>query len=698
MQRSTLRTVTLTVLALAVLCPTASATWSILIVDTATGEIAIGIATCLVGFDLRPSTVVVVPGVGVAAAQSFVGPLSLRELIRAQLIAGTPPSQILTMLSGTDPGHQSRQYGIAAVAGGTVTFTGTGAGAFASGVTGQVGSLVYTVQGNVLTGMPVIAMAEQAILSTPGDVGQKLMAAMEAARSMGGDGRCSCSQFNPTACGAPPPNFTKAAHIGLVIVSRPGDLDAPCTGQLGCGAGNYYLDLNVANQPAGAPDPVFQLQNMYNAWRAQQAGRPDHFQSTVALSGTQLPGNGATVSGTVVLRDLTGTQLTSSPAVTVSLDPSSTATDVQIGPVTPLGNGTYSFVVTAGIVPGQVVLNVVADDGLGNPVRISPQPVLDMPDPFGPCGAGTVDDGVGGSADVLRIAGTAGTNRVVTVGFGQPFTLEVDVPPLQIPGAGLVGNHLLWVRVGVPTVAESLPLGANIGSLCFPVPPLPFTSPTFLITDTFSGTGLFPAMPAPWATTVAGLLTVADLSVQGVIVEDLPLQLAVTNAIRLRVILMAPPVIVSVAPQSAMVGALVTVTGTGFQPGVAVDLAGMAITPLSVTATEITFTMPAGILCDASLTITNVDAQSTSAIMNPTPVITNALFAAGTSAGGALFLVQGTGLGNATVTIGGNPVTNIISQSGVFITMSTPPGSPGPAIVVVTTPAGCQTTTTYTYL
>src|SRR5690606_34881004 len=150
----------------------ASATWSILIINLATGEIAVGIATCLTGFDLRPNTVVVVPGFGVAAAQSFVGPLSLRELIRTQILNGTSANQILTLLANADTGHQSRQYGIASLIGGTATFTGTGAGAWAGGLTGQTGSLLYTVQGNVLTGQPVITAAEQAILTTPGDLAE----------------------------------------------------------------------------------------------------------------------------------------------------------------------------------------------------------------------------------------------------------------------------------------------------------------------------------------------------------------------------------------------------------------------------------------------------------------------------------------------------------------------------------------------
>ena len=46
------RTVILTVIMLTMLSAPLSATWSILIVDTATGEVAMGIATCLNFFDL----------------------------------------------------------------------------------------------------------------------------------------------------------------------------------------------------------------------------------------------------------------------------------------------------------------------------------------------------------------------------------------------------------------------------------------------------------------------------------------------------------------------------------------------------------------------------------------------------------------------------------------------------------------------
>ena len=64
---------------------------------------------------------------------------------------------------------------------------------------------MYAIQGNILMGSPVILDVETALRNTPGDLSQKVMAAMEAARDMGGDGRCSCDEQFPESCGTPPP-------------------------------------------------------------------------------------------------------------------------------------------------------------------------------------------------------------------------------------------------------------------------------------------------------------------------------------------------------------------------------------------------------------------------------------------------------------------------------------------------------------
>ena len=691
-----LRTVLLLVLLLA--CP-ARATWSILIVDLSTGEVAMGIATCIPFFDLQPATMLVIPGVGAAAAQSFVGPISLRQLIRAQLLLGTPPTQILNMLAATDPGHQSRQYGIIDTQGGVVTFTGSGAGAFAGGLTGMTGSLVYSIQGNVLTGMPVLTQAEQAILNTPGDLAAKLMAAMDAARMMGGDGRCSCNPVAPTSCGSPPPSFTNAANAASMIVSRPGDIDAPCGGAAGCVAGTYWMNLNVANQPPTALDPVLQLQGLLAAFRAAHVGRPDHFQSTAMLGASTLRANGQdTTTLHLVLRDGQGTPLSAGGAVvTVTAGPQGTTTDLQAGPVVDHGDGTYDVPLTAGLTPGTAELLVTVDDGLGGPpVQLGPPPVLVLDDPYGPCGASAVADGQGGVLDVLKVNGGAGSQRVVNVGVGQPLTLSMDAPP-----AGSFTPHfLLWAKMGVPAPGAEVNLGSGIGALCFLPPPFAADPSAFVLVNTFVPTppGLLAATPAPWtATSPTGWPQAVDVTFQGLIVDGPGFDLAVTNAILLRVALLAPPTIDAVTPETAAAGQSVTVTGQGFQPGVMLTVNGTPVTPTAVTANQIDFIMPMGAGCDASLAVTNVDQQSATALLNPSPVITGTVFGTGSAAGGALFLIQGMNLGSVTVTIGGQLAT-VSSQNLGGVVVITPAGTPGTVPVVVTSPAGCTASTTYTYL
>ena len=204
----------------------ASATWSILIADVRTGEVAVASATCVTGIDLRAETPVLLAGIGGVTAQSFVDVTGQnRTFARDGLLAGRTPQQIIDGLSTFDSGHQTRQYGIVDVRGGAATFSGLDASEWKGGRTGRVGDLVYAVQGNILTGPNVVDDAVDAIINTPGDIPEKLMAAMEAAEDAGGDGRCSCTTGGPESCGSPPPEPFKSATVGYMLIARAGDTD-----------------------------------------------------------------------------------------------------------------------------------------------------------------------------------------------------------------------------------------------------------------------------------------------------------------------------------------------------------------------------------------------------------------------------------------------------------------------------------------
>jgi len=372
------RLVRLCCMALCTVAPAAHATWSIVLTDSRTGEVAIGSATCVSNFDLLAASPVLVVGKGGGAAQSVVDSSGENRLtIRDGLLAGDSPQSILLQLQLQDRQFQSRQYGIADTLGRVVAFTGEDDGAYAGDRTSSVGTLTYSIQGNVLTGDPVLAEAENAVLARAIDIPGTLMRAMQAAASMGGDGRCSCSPIDPTACGSPPPDFDKSAHVGYMLDARLGDTDGGCNAQTGCASGDYHLVLNVAFQQANDPDPVLQMRQEFGAWRRALVGHPDHYRSRVAFADDTLPPDGvSTTVARVQLRDWRGGAITTDASVDVSLDPSST-TVPTIGPVVDLGNGSFAFRVTASTTPGIARFLVQADDGV-RPVLLAPLPELEV--------------------------------------------------------------------------------------------------------------------------------------------------------------------------------------------------------------------------------------------------------------------------------------------------------------------------------
>ncbi len=415
----------------------ARATWSILIVDTRTGEIAIASATCLTSLDLRSVTPVLLVNRGAATAQASVniGSITNRLVIWNGLRQDLTPTQILAALAGQDAGHQSRQYGIVDVRGGKVTFSGTANSAYAGGAIGSVGTIHYAVQGNILTGRAVVTAAEQAILNTPGDLAAKLMASMEAARQFGGDGRCSCSASQPTSCGAPPPSFTKAAHIGYMIVARQGDVDGTCSSpSVGCASGTYWLNLNVANQTTGSLDPVLQLRTRYDAWRNALIGRPDHHLSRVSVNPARLIADGAAQATVrIALRDWRDQPLTTGGATIVAtLDPSSTTT-ATLGAVTDHGDGTYSLPITAGTTPGELRLSLRVDNG---PLRVllTPRTEIAVRSDTLWAATDTLDVRAGGSVDLRLNATAAEAGRLYALAMSASGTSPgTPLPPIVIP-------------------------------------------------------------------------------------------------------------------------------------------------------------------------------------------------------------------------------------------------------------------------
>ncbi len=349
---------------LVLLTATARATWSIVVTDTSTGEVCVATATCLNNTHVANYVPVIVVGQGAAAAQSSGDTSGLnRLLIRDGFRGGDAPAQILADLAAFDAFHYNKQYGIVSLyEGDPVSYTGSAAGAAALDLVGEIGTIRYAIQGNVLAGNPVILETEQTLRNIEGDLVTRVMAAMETARFFGGDGRCSCNHSNPPGCGSPPPSFTHSAYTACIMLARVGDPDGGCHPK-GCAKGAYYLTQKLKGTSAD-PDPVITLTRMVDVWRKNLRGVPDHILTEVNPQATRLPADGLTSTDVeLVLVDVDGVPLTAGGQTIVITDVSAAGGHASASNPVDHGDGTHGFTVTANTTPGVARFQIVITQG-----------------------------------------------------------------------------------------------------------------------------------------------------------------------------------------------------------------------------------------------------------------------------------------------------------------------------------------------
>lgn len=365
------------VLAATGLAHPAMATWSIVMADAATREVSVGTVTCLNNFDLLRIVPVVVVGEGAGACQAAGDFNGIRRPVMFNgLRQDRTPASILVSLAGIG-GHASRQYGIVDTEGEAITFTGTATSEWTGGITGSVGTLHYAIQGNILAGPCVVPAIEAAIVETDGDMADRMMAGMLAARMAGGDGRCSCAGSPPTACGCPPPAFDKSGHIGGMIVARVGDADDPACTSGGCADGDYFMRLNVAFQPGSADDPVDQLTEAFDAWRLERADRIDALVTLVEATPEMVASAQGAGAIRIVPRTASGA-VPATPARSIAVTHAADSAGIAlIGSPQPLPDGTWLVPLTGGATDatGTDRFRIVLDDGIAQYERM-PQPVV----------------------------------------------------------------------------------------------------------------------------------------------------------------------------------------------------------------------------------------------------------------------------------------------------------------------------------
>lgn len=318
--------------------------------------------------------------------------------------------------------------------------------------------------------------------------------------------------------------------------------------------------------------------------------------------------------------------------------------------------------------------------------------------PLDPCFAGNVSDGQGGLEDVLTVNGGAGGFfRTVTTNTFEPFSIEMQTPSL----AG--GSPMPFGILGLIGAADGSVQGTTVfGPICFPIHVITPTAATFTLTENFGlgSPALLPSTPTPWTfSTPLGLTFPTTFTLQGYVqtLAGDPNSVAPTNAVIVEVLAAPAPTITTVPAPTGTPGTPLTIAGTNFSTNVTVTVDGNTVAPISVSPSAVVIPEPATLICGGSIDITNADGQNATAPFNPAPSILNTINSSGSAAGGGIFILQGQNFGlGATVTIGGTPA-NVTTASPFVVICQPPAGAVGPATVVLTTPAGCTATTTYTY-
>ena len=218
------------------------ATFSIVAIDTATGQVGSAGGSCIAGSIIISD---IHPGVGVIHTQSYYLPAN-QNYASDLMNQGYTPNQIINNLVLNDAQNNPgiRQYGI-------ISFDNDGESASYTGENcldwkGHINEISYAIQGNILLNASILDSMESKFINTNGPLTHKLMAALQGAKVPGADSRCLDEGIS--------------TYSAFIRVAQPSDIN------------NYYMDLNVNSvipyftQNNIWIDPIDTLQIMYDQW------------------------------------------------------------------------------------------------------------------------------------------------------------------------------------------------------------------------------------------------------------------------------------------------------------------------------------------------------------------------------------------------------------------------------------------------
>jgi hypothetical protein len=180
---------------------------------------------------------------------------------------------------------------------------------------------------------------------------------------------------------------------------------------------------------------------------------------------------------------------------------------------------------------------------------------------------------------------------------------------------------------------------------------------------------------------------------------------ATSSADRFTYAAAATPTVTAVSPASGSTGGglTVTITGTSFTEANAVSFGGVPVGPGSFTInsdSQITAVVPAQAAGTVDVTVTNSTGTSATSSADhftysaaPLPAVTAVTPTSGSTAGGTVVTITGSGFSGATaVSFGSTAAGSFTVNSDTSITATAPAQAAGTVDITVTTPSGTSTT------
>lgn len=230
--------------ALITITASAQDTFSIIAVDTITGEIGGAGASCIDENAIPTGVLIIndiIAGRGGIHTQALWRPAN-QQNAHNRMMDGMAPQEIIDWLVANDEQNnpQVRQYGIVDTDEDghprSAAFTGTNCSNYKSHITGSN----YAIQGNILLGQQILDSMEARFLRTDGTLAEKLMAALQGANVPGADTRCLSQGTSSLSA------FVRVAKVDAL-------------------PGQWWCDLLVPSTPYGV-EPIDSLQVLFDQW------------------------------------------------------------------------------------------------------------------------------------------------------------------------------------------------------------------------------------------------------------------------------------------------------------------------------------------------------------------------------------------------------------------------------------------------